>query len=345
MRGSLRIVVTVDPIIPVPPRGYGGFERVVDVLVRGLVDRGHRVTLLAHPDSQVPVTLVPYGAPPHWGAVPRSTELWQVGSALLRLLREVDLVHSFGRLAALLPVLPVRSFPKIQSYGREIPWRGVRRASWLAGSSLTLTGCSTSLYERGLREGDNRWVTVYNPVDTLLYSATASVAPDAPLIFLGRVEQIKGTHNAIAIARAARRRLVIAGNAPERAYFEAEVAPHLGESVSYVGEVDDAQKNTLLRSAAALLMPIEWEEPFGIVMAEAMACGTPVIGFRRGSVPEVVQEGVTGFIVGDIAEAVGAVARLPVVDRVGVRAVCEARFGSNVIVDGYEQLYREVLRG
>jgi glycosyltransferase involved in cell wall biosynthesis len=336
--------ITVDPYIPVPPAGYGGFERVVDLLVRGLVARGHRVTLLAHPGSRVPAELISYGTPPHWGLRPRLTELAAVAGTLLKLAPEIDLVHSFGRLAALLPILPMRRLPKIQSYGREIPWRGVRRAARLAGESLWFTGCSTSLYAGGGPTA-GRWVTVYNPVDTSLYTPTASVPADAPLMFLGRVEAIKGAHNAIAIARAAGRRLIIAGNVADRQYFDAEVAPHLGAGVRFVGEVNDAQKNALLGEAAALLMPIEWDEPFGIVMIEALACGTPVIGYRRGSVPEVIVEGTTGFIVDTVCDAVAAVARLGTIDRGACRRDVERRFAADVIVNEYERLYDAALGG
>jgi glycosyltransferase involved in cell wall biosynthesis len=162
-------------------------------------------------------------------------------------------------------------------------------------------------------------------------------------MFLGRLEAVKGAHNAIAIARGAKRRLVIAGNKVQgeegSAYFDRHIAPYLdGEEVVWVGPVDDAQKSALLGSAAALLMPIEWEEPFGIVMAEALACGTPVIGFSRGSVPEVVQDGVNGYLCRTVEEAVAAVGRLSLIDRVAVRSGCEAHFGDRVLVDAYEHL-------
>ena len=342
---SLRIAITVDPYIPVPPTGYGGFERVVDVLVRGLAGRGHDVTLIAHPDSTVPVTLLPYGVPPHWGVWPRLAELIQVGACLLRLARRIDVVHSFGRLAALLPVLPVRGLPKIQSYGREIPWAGVRKASRLAGSSLRFTGCSTDLYRRtadGMPTAG--WSTVYNPVDVERYTGVESVSADAPLAFLGRIERIKGTHNAIAIARAAKRGLVIAGNVGDQAYFDTHVAPALGrDGITYIGEVDDAGKNEMLGRAAALLMPIEWNEPFGIVMIEALACGTPVIAYRRGSVPEVVVDGTTGFVVDGAEAAAAAVSRLPEISRRECRADAVRRFSADVIVDDYVRLYQEAL--
>jgi len=342
---SLRIAITADPYLPVPPRLYGGIERVVALLVSGLVRRGHAVTLVAHPDSQTPAELIGYGVPPHTGVPARVRELVQVGSALVRLSGAVDVIHSFGRLAALAPVLPMRGVQKIQSYQRAIPWTGVRRAARLGGESILFTGCSTSLY--GSANGaaaSSRWRTVFNCVDPSTYSAVAHVPADAPLAFLGRIERIKGTHTAIHIAKAAGRSLVIAGNVADQAYFDAEVAPHIdGRLVRYVGEVDDAAKNEVLGASAALLMPIEWDEPFGIVMAEAFACGTPVIGFSRGSVPEVVRDGVNGFLAATVAEASRAVQRLHRIDRDMVRRDCEQRFSSDAIVRAYEDLYHEAI--
>ena len=347
----MRVLITADPYIPVPPLHYGGIERVIDVLVRELVRRGHDVTLVAHPDSRTPARLVPYGEPPHAGLRIRAKELVQVGSALWRGRRDVDVVHSFGRLAALLPILPRRQLPKIQSYQRDgVPWPGVARAVRLAGASLVFTGCSSSVYRH--RPPDpapgGEWRTVFNCVDIARYTARASVPADAPLVFLGRLDPVKGAHDAIAIARGAGRRLVIAGNrvadGPDRRYFDERIAPHIdGVRVQYAGPVDDGQKNRLLGEAAALLMPIGWEEPFGIVMAEAYACGTPVIAFARGSVPEVVRDGVNGFAVGSVDAAVAAVGALGRIDRAAVRADCEARFAGGVIADAYESLYHEVV--
>lgn len=348
MRGRndrvMRIAITVDPYIPVPPRLYGGIERVVDLAVRGLVARGHAVTLFAHPDSRAGaplLPLVPYGAPPHTGAKNRLTELWQIGSALVARRRQFDVVFSWGRLAALLPILPDRRLPKIQRYCRnEVPWRGVEMAVRLAGDSISFAGASASVYDElpqhGARGG--RWHTMYDAIDVSLYSLVTAVASDAPLVFLGRLERIKGAHSAIAIARQAGRRLVLAGNrateGPEATYFQQEIAPHIdGDRVAYVGPVDDEAKNRLLGSAAALLFPIEWKEAFGIVMAEAMACGTPVVAFPCGSVPEIVVDGVNGFVCPDVASAVDAVARIGTLDRARVRTDCESRFSDGVLVD------------
>jgi glycosyltransferase involved in cell wall biosynthesis len=345
----VRIALTVDPNIPVPPAGYGGIERIADFLARGLVSRGHEVTLLAHPASRTAGALVPYGVPPHVGALPRVRELAQAGGYLFQHRRRFDIVHSFGRLAALVPILPVRRLPKLQSYQRNrVPWQSVAVAVRLAGASIQFSGCSTSVYrERPVGPTGGRWHTIFNGADLGKYTATPRVPDDAPLVFLGRLASFKGPHHAIAIARAAGRRLVLAGprEPHDGGYFDREIAPHLGAvgAVEWVGELGDSEKNALLGRAAALLMPIEWEEPFGIVMAEALACGTPVIGFARGSVPEVVRDGVNGFAVKTVDDAVAAVGRLGTIDRRVVRTDCEARFSDHAVVDAYVALYQTMV--
>jgi glycosyltransferase involved in cell wall biosynthesis len=308
------------------------------------------VTLFAHPGSHSAGRLVPYGVPPHTGARARAGELLQLGRTLWRMRRQFDLVHSFGRLASLLPILLMRSLPKLQSYQRaSVPWRSVAIASRLAGSSILFTGCSTSVYrDDGPQPVAGRWRTIHNGVEMRKYDFAPRVSGDAPLVFLGRVERNKGAHNAIAIARGSGRRLVIAGNradsGDEARYFQELIAPELRLGiVDYVGEVDDIRKNALLGTAAALVMAIEWDEPFGIVMAESLACGTPVIGFPRGSVPEVVTHGVNGFLCESVDDAVTAVGMLSSIDRATVRDDCEARFSDNVVVDRYEAVYREML--
>jgi glycosyltransferase involved in cell wall biosynthesis len=348
MNTPLRIALTVDPYVPVPPVTYGGIERVIAALVTELTARGHQLTLVAHPESRTVAEQIAYGVPPHQGVRARTTELCQVGFALWTRRRTFDVVHSFGRLAALFPILFDHSLAKVQSYQRQIPWDGVNRASRLAGASLAFTACSHAMWKGNVAAAPTSWHTVYNGVDLGLYSPTTQLSSTAPLMFLGRIERIKGTHTAIEIARRANRQLIIAGNQVDseegRTYFEREVAPRVdGVHVSYVGPVDDGAKNRLLGEAAALLMPIEWEEPFGIVMAEAMACGTPVIGFARGSVPEVVEEGITGAVVSDVDAAAHAVNRVARLDRGRVRARCAERFGYRVIADAYEQLYFETV--
>jgi glycosyltransferase involved in cell wall biosynthesis len=183
-------------------------------------------------------------------------------------------------------------------------------------------------------------------VEVERYLPQTNVAADAPLVFLGRLERIKGVHHAIAIARAAGRRLVIAGNRVEQdgGYFDSEIAPRLdGLRTHWIGPCDDKQKNELLGAAAALLMPVEWDEPFGLVMIEALACGTPVIGFPRGGVTEIVRDGKNGFLCRDVKEAVLAVGRLGSLDRREARRDCEMRFAAERFVEDYERLYFEAV--
>jgi len=190
------------------------------------------------------------------------------------------------------------------------------------------------------------WRLVFNGVPLATYKYRPDPGPGAPLAFLGRVEEIKGAHLAIEIAKRAGLPLVIAGNVPleHRGWFDRNIAPHLdGERVTYLGTVNDAQKNALLGRALALLMPIQWEEPFGIVMAEAMACGTPVLGLARGAVPEVVEHGVTGFVSNDLDGLVGAVGRLGEIDRAACRARVERLFSDAAVTEAYLAVYRDML--
>ena len=332
----MTIALTADPMIPVPPVLYGGIERVIDMLARGLEDRGHRVTLFAHRDSDTAGRLVPYGGerPGHPVDLARNT------ASIARLaVARPDVVHSFGRLATLLPLLPT-SIPKIMSYQREPTLSQVRRATGLArAGTMAFTGCSEHI--AAMMRPIAPSYAVFNGVPLDTYTFRDHIEPDAPLVFLGRVERIKGAHTAIEIARQSGRRLVIAGNVSDDAYFESEVRPHLTDRIEYVGPVDDVQKNELLGNALAFLMPIEWEEPFGIVMAEALACGTPVIGTPRGSVPEVVIEGETGFVRDTVAGLAAAVDQAATLDRAACRADCEARFSDRAIVDAYLDVYHE----
>lgn len=349
----MRIAITVDPYLPVPPRHYGGIERVVNFVVRGLIERGHTVTLFAHPASDTPAVLVPYGIPPHTGTLRRARELRQLGYALWRRHREFDAVVSWGRLAALVPILGYRRLAKVQRYCRDsVPWRSVAHAVRLGGSSIRFAGASGSVYRERPRRDDlgGRWHTLYDGVEVGKYPMVQKAGRDAPLVFLGRLEKIKGVHSAIAIAKAAGRRLVIAGNrvtdTPDaNRYFEQEIAPHIdGASVTYIGEVDDAGKAKLLGSAFATLFPTQWKEAFGIVMAESFACGTPVIAFPYGSVPEVVRDGVNGFICADVGEAVEALSRVESLDRARIRADCEERFSDKVVVEALEALLVDAVR-
>jgi glycosyltransferase involved in cell wall biosynthesis len=333
----MRVALTADPELPVPPRFYGGIERIVHLLAQRLEARGHSVTLFAHPDSASAGRLVPWP-----GASSLSVaDTLRNAATLARGVANgcFDIVHSFSRVAYLAPILPI-GMPKLMTYQRTISPRAVRLGWGLSRGTLAFTAISNWMMQQV--KGIGRWTMVPNGVPLETYAFQSAVAPDAPLVFLGRIEEIKGPHLAIDIARRAGRRLVIAGNIPndKRAWVEANVLRHVdGDQVRYIGPVDDAQKNALLGGAAGFLMPILWDEPFGIVMAEAMACGAPVLGLARGAVPEVVQHGVTGFVEGDVGGLVAAVGRISELDRRACRDRVEQLYSDRAVVDAYEALY------
>ena len=333
----MNIAITADPELPVPPRLYGGIERIIHMLVEGLVERGHNVTLFAHEDSEVPCRLVPYG-----GTDPQALfDTIRNALSVSRLaLDRPDVLHSFGRLAYLTPLLPMR-IPKVMSYQREPTLDRVQMAMRLSRTgTLAFTGCSDHIAEQIRSYGPAS--TVHNGVPLDTYTFQPEVEENASLVFLGRIAPIKGTHTAVEVARRSGRPLVIAGNVPDdqQDFFQEQIEPYLdGRRVRYVGPVDDERKNELLGRAAAFLMPIEWEEPFGIVMAEAMACGTPVIGTRRGSVPEVVEHKTTGFVCDSVEAMVDAVGRVDTINRADCRSRCEQMFSQTAVVDRYVDLY------
>jgi len=327
----------------IPPKLYGGTERVIAWLVDGLIDLGHDVTLFASGDSKTRGNLHPV-----W---PKAFRLGRqrvdptVGNTLLleaisKRANDFDVIHAHidwlhlpllanlrvpflttlhGRLD--LPGLPeiVRRFPQANfvsiSDHQRLPlphanWRGTIRH----GLPPTLFRPS---YERG-----------------------------SYLAFLGRLTPDKGPEDAMRIARAAGKPLRIAAKIPraETAYFKKHLEPHIDDDkIKLVGEVDETKKQSLLAGASALLFPIDWPEPFGLVMIEAMACGTPVIAYRSGSVPEVIDDGVTGFIVDSEEEAVNAVKKLAQLDRKQVRARFEQRFSAGRMAKEYETQYRKLI--
>jgi glycosyltransferase involved in cell wall biosynthesis len=342
----MRILMTVDPEIPVPPQTYGGIERIVDALAKALLNRGHEVGLAAHPLSTCKVTaFFP------WVGLRSRNGIDALRN--MRVLREAvaafkpHVLHSFSRILYMLP-LAANPLPKIMCFQREPTQRTVFLGATLFNGSLSFTGISDYISRQGRRAG-GEWRTVYNFVDTDIYRFEPKVAQDAPLVFLSRVERIKGAHTAIAVARRTGRQLIIAGNhatfGPEFDYWTREIAPHLGSEIEYVGPVNDQQKNALLGQAAALIVPIEWNEPFGIVFAEALACGTPVISSPRGALPEIVRQGVDGFLVTTIEEACSAVAMIEKIDRRDCRQRAEDCFSAAIVSAQYEQLYQERLGG
>lgn len=341
----MRILLTADPELPVPPVHYGGIERIISSLIGEFRRTGHQVGLLAHPGSSQPVdsrSEWPGASSRNW----RDTLANMIALSRAATAFRPDILHSFSRIAYLTPLLPL-SLPKVMSYQREPSHSTTSLGHRLSRGSLVFTGCSEHISATGRRAGGD-WEAIPNFIDPEKLDFVPEVPPDAPLVFLSRIEPIKGCHTAIAIARASGRRLLIAGNRVETGsavgYWDQEIAPHLGkDGIEYVGTVNDEQKNAMLGQAAAMVVPIEWEEPFGIVFAEALACGTPVISCARGAVPEIIEHGIHGFHIRSVAEGVAAVHGLFEISRAECRRRVEEKFTVRVVAARYIELYRRIL--
>jgi len=340
--GSLKIALIVNPILPVPPLNYGGIERIVYMLAAELKKKGHEVVLFANELSEPGVELRPYRENSTYGFGDFfSTNLLTAKIAI----QKFDIVHTFGRMSNI-SLLMFSKIPKIVSYQLHPTVSQVKKAVKLARkNTLYFTACSNFIANQISPFCDV--TTIYNGIDLSEYKFTDDADQQAPLVFLGRIQEIKGTGLAIQVARESGRKIIIAGNIPEdeihQRYYREMVAPFIeNDQVRYIGPVNNFQKNELLGSASALLMPVTWDEPFGIVMAEALACGTPVVGFKRGALPEIIEDGVNGYLADSVTEMVDCIGKLPLIKRGNCRATAEKKFNSLLLAGQYEALYYRV---
>ncbi|ATQ69879.1 MULTISPECIES: glycosyltransferase family 4 protein [Methylosinus] len=337
-------IAQIAPLIEsVPPRLYGGTERVVSYLTEELVAQGHDVTLFASGRSMTSAKLIPCcdlplrqkGAPdplPHYLAMLDKAHgmaaqfdilhfhIDQLQFPLFRDLASRTLTTLHGR----------QDLPDLEEFYTRFP-------------QMPLVSISDA--QRRPVPHANFIGTVPNGLPLDLFAPTLDPR-GGYLAFLGRVSPEKGLDHAIAIASAVGLPLRIAAkiDRPDAEYFHNVIEPLLAPPmIDYVGEIDDRQKSRFLGEARALLFPIEWPEPFGVVMIEAMACGTPVLAFRRGSVPEVVDEDVTGCLVDTVSEAIAALGRVLALDRARVRRRFETRFSAARMARNYVALYRRLL--
>ena len=349
MRGDgegLQIAVVAPLQLPVPPRNAGGTERVIADLIRGVIKRGHNVEFFGPADSEVPC---PIGFPHPSIQALRAREPRVPGAtgavleaALLDAVRtrahEFDVIHLHTEFAhaAVLAEHRARTLTTIHWRTDELD----RRLFFESFPDLPV--CAISHDQARHVPASNLAGVVHHGFEAGRYRAGRGAADQ--LAFLGRMTDQKRPERAIELARRTGMKLRLAGNLDpgNPAHFERLVRPHLGSGIEHVGEVDDTAKQDLLGNAAALVFPVDWPEPFGLVMIEAMACGTPVIGWRNGAVPEVVEDGVTGFVVDDMEGAVRAVRRLPEIDRALVRQRFEERFTADRMVEETLAIYRRL---
>ena len=329
----------------VPPRLYGGTERVVAHLADALVALGHEVTLFAAADARTDATLVPVRDQAiRLDPAPLKSDLAAHLSMLDEVRRRVDdfdLLHFHVDLLHFPLFADVAGRTLTTLHGRldlkDLP------GTYRRWPHFPLVSISDH-QRRPLRFA--HWAgTVYHGLPERLYRFSP-VASGGYLAFLGRISPEKRPDRAIAIARAAGLPLKIAAKVDnvDREYFETTIAPLLDDPlVEFVGEIGDAEKPAFLGGASALLFPIDWPEPFGLVMIEAMACGTPVVAWNCGSVPEVVEDGVTGRIVDGVEAAAEAVREVVGYDRRRIRATFERRFSATAMARRYEDLYGQHL--
>ena len=340
----MRIAVIAPPWYPVPPNGYGGIEWVVALLADGLTERGHEVTLFAPPGSETEAELVrplPEVPPEEligdpWYEAAHAVSAYQRGS-------EFDLLHDHtgpvgASIGAISDCPTVHTLHGPFTQQAHMLYSRVAREHWFV---------AISQHQQTTGPANLRWGgVVYNGIPMDRYPFRED--KDDFLFFLGRADEEKAPHLAIQAARRAGRRLVMCAttkNERERDYWAEQVEPLLGDDVEVRGECDQEQKTALLARAVALLFPIQWAEPFGLVMTEAMACGTPVIAWRNGSVPEVVVDGETGVVVSSVEEMAAAVDRVGDLDPRAMRARVQERFSAEAMVAGYEGVYQRVLTG
>jgi glycosyltransferase involved in cell wall biosynthesis len=330
----------------VPPRMYGGTERVVSYLTDELVRMGHDVTLWASGDSQTLARLVAV-RPVATRLDPTCSDPFASHILMIEQFAqradEYDIAH-FHIDYLHYPLLRRMTLPFVNTLHGRLDLAELQPL-YREFSEVPVVSISDD--QRRPLPLANWQGTVHHGLPRHLYSSNLGRRKPF-LLFLGRISPEKGVDRAIRIAQKAGLPIKIAAkfdhaHKPYREYFENVIQPMLkNPGVEYLGEVNEAGKHQLLCDATGLLFPIDWPEPFGLVMAEAMACGTPVLAFRRGSVPEVIDDGVTGLIVDNEDEAVEAVGRLGTLDPVAIRATFERRFSARRMAEGYLAIYRKL---
>jgi glycosyltransferase involved in cell wall biosynthesis len=341
----VRIAILSPVWFPVPPSGYGGIEWVVSLLADGLVDAGHDVCLFASGDSTSKAEVVSlFPDAPSADIGKTSTELRHALSCFERA-AEFDIVNDHsGPLAAALG--GAVETPVVHTVHGPLVSRDGELYASLARVAPGVGLISVAMNQRK-PQPDLPWVAnCHNALDLAAYPAHTERGEY--LLFLGRMSADKGCHRAVEVAREAGLPLRIAGKMREPAeqeYFESYVAPYLGNGIEYLGETSHAKKVALLQNARATLFPIEWEEPFGLVMIESMACGTPVIATRWGAVPEVIEHGRSGIIVDDYRKMAEALADADELEPSECRRSVEERFSAERMVRDYEAAYAAAVEG
>jgi glycosyltransferase involved in cell wall biosynthesis len=335
----LRVAVLAPISWRVPPRHYGPWEQFASLLTEGLVDRGVDVTLFASGDSKTAgklASVIPRGYSEDPDADPKVSECLHIAHAFERA-GEFDLIHNSFDFLPLTYSGLVETPVLTTIHGFSSP----RILAVYEHYNPTCAYVAISDSDRAA--GLDYLATIHHGIDTDAFALHP--APGRYLLYFGRIHPDKGTVEAIDVAAQCELPLVVAGIVQDERYFEEQVAPRIdGDRVRFVGAVGPDERSELLGGAHALLHLISFDEPFGYSVVEAMACGTPVIAIDRGSMPELIVDGTTGFLVEDVAGAVAAVAAAAALDRSAIRAHAVERYGVGRMVDAYVEVYETLLR-
>lgn len=348
---KLRIAQIAPLWVAVPPKKYGGIERIVAMLCDGLVEKGHKVTLFAAPGSKTKAKLITVFDKPLLDAkISWSNPIWNLRnlSKAFEIANqgEFDIIHSHLDLWALFfqgltktPVLHTMHNPLLYFSDIDVLKDDRLRLFSEEAHRTNMVLISESARSQAMVKLPKAKV-IYNGID-LSHFKFNSIGGDH-FVWIARMNKHKGVENAIAAAEKMGVKLLLAGriDPTQRKYFRKVIKPHLNGKIKYVGELTESQLSDFYGPAKALLYPIEWEEPFGLVVAESMACGTPVIAYRRGSMSELIENGKTGFVVdSNLNKLVGAMKKTEQIDRALVRKRVEQKFSKEKMVDNYEKLY------
>ncbi len=339
----LKIAMVAPLVERVPPQKYGGTERVVYELTEELVRRGHEVTLFASGDSLTSAKLV--YVHPHALRLDKVKELYGVNSytalnigLVYKHQKEFDIIHDHAHIMLSLPVANIAETPVVMTLHGPIEAGTDRVYEELNRPHLVSISHNQTAHHTRIKTAG----TVYNGLSMQHYPFGQKAGNY--LLFVGRICMEKGTHHAIAVAQALGIPLIIAAKLNEDVpadmeYFHTYVKPYLNGQVKWVGEVDDAEKTKLMSGALCMLHPVTWPEPFGLTLIEGMACGSPVVAFNMGSIPEIIVDGKTGYVVHDeegMAEAIGKIHRI---NRKACREHALTNFNAQRMTDGYEEIY------
>jgi glycosyltransferase involved in cell wall biosynthesis len=342
---KLKIAQVAPLWFPIPPKKYGGTERIVYHLTEGLVKKGHEVTLFASGDSKTKAKLF---SVTKRGLISRRIP-WQDWwwnnlnySIAFSKAKNFDIIHShwtplgvFFQNFVKTPVLHTfHNIPKRKSH----LWQVLKH---FKNSNVVFV---SKKERKNSKIRFKREFVVYNGIDVSKFKFNPK--PKEFFLWVGRICPQKGTKEAILIAKKAKVKLFLVGQLQPMYldYFEKEIRPNLGKDIKYLGELNENKLISFYRNAKAFLYPLQWEEPFGLCLVEAMACGTPVIAFKRGSIPEVVKNGKTGFIVKNEKEAIEAIKEIEKIKREDCREWVEKNFNVKKMVEDYEKIYYKLIK-